>query len=60
MTDAIRQILADEAAALNAEAAVLRDDAMSASNPLEAISLSVTARRCEQRARDLQARTRAH
>jgi hypothetical protein len=50
--------MADEAADLGAEAAVLRDDAMRTSNPLEAIVLRAAASRCEQEARDLEARTR--
>ena len=58
MAEALRQILADEAVALKAEADLLRDDARRTADPLEAISLSVSARRCENRAHDLAARAR--
>ena len=58
MSDALRQLMADEAADLGAEAAVLRDDAMRTSNPLEAIIFSAAASRCEHEARELEARTR--
>ena len=58
MTDTYRQLMADEADDLGVEAAVLRDDARRASDPLKAISLTVAARRCEQEARELEARLR--
>lgn len=60
MSDALTQLMVEEASDLGDEAAVLRDDARRTRDPVEAICFTVAAQRCEDEARELEARARPH
>ena len=60
MSDALTQLMEEEASDLGDEAAVLRDDADRARDPVKAICFAVAAQRCEDEARELEARARPH